>query len=161
FQVVSVVQILAVSFNAAWVPYMYKLLNEEKFSIKSYTKKRNLIMLFFTVFSVIYYFSLDQFLIKILGEKYNGSQELIIWMIIANLLQSYYWIVSPILQFYKRNWQLFYASLPAFLFSITLNVTLLDVKGLVFAAQINVISWFIIFSITYFNSIKLLKSNVE
>lgn len=161
FQIVSIIQILAVSFNAAWVPYIYKLLKSDLFNLRSYYIRRNIIMITFAVISLIYYFALKTFLIAILGDKYIDGQSLIIWMVLSNLLQAFYWVSSPVLQFYNKNWLLICASLPAFIISITLNGLLLREKGVIFAAQVNTFSWLIIFSITYFNSIKLIRSNVK
>lgn len=159
FQVVSILQILAVSFNAAWVPYVYNVLNSENFSLQSFKRKRNFVMIAFLGISIIYSFFLYNFLVVILGEKYSGGSQLILWMVISNLFQCFYWVVAPVIQFYKKNWLFLFASLPALLVNLSLNTFFLKDGGIIFAAIANSIAWSIYFIITFYNSNKLLITN--
>ncbi|PRD51949.1 oligosaccharide flippase family protein [Sphingobacterium gobiense] len=160
FQIVSILQILAVSFNGAWVPYVFKYLADENVNTLALNKKRYSLMIGFLLIGILYYFLLSRYLVKILGNKYEGSDSLIIWMILSNILQAFYWIYSPIIQFFKKNWLLVYSSLPAVIFSLIMNFAYLSDKGIVFAAQVNTVSWLIIFSITFFSSNYLFNKRI-
>jgi len=154
FQVVSILQILAVSFNAAWHPWVLKNLSKG-ISKRKFNKIRVLIFLMFGVFSIIFCSILYQYLPFILGGKFVPGKQLIIWMSISVVFQFGYWLAAPVIQFYKRNWLLTISSFPAFLFSICMNFLYLHEFGLIFAAQVSAISWGIISLITLIGSQKM------
>ncbi|MCS3555841.1 MULTISPECIES: lipopolysaccharide biosynthesis protein [unclassified Sphingobacterium] len=156
FQIVSVLQILAVSFNSAWVPYVFKKLGNFQLNITSFKKNISYIMFSFLLIGFVYYFVLKYSIVYILGEKYIGSEKLIGWMIFSNILQSFYWLATPIIKYYKKNWLLTFASLPAVIFSIVCNYLFLENEGIVFAAQVNAYSWVIMLTITFYMSYKML-----
>ncbi|GAQ14818.1 membrane protein [Myroides odoratimimus] len=156
YQLVSVLQILAVSFNAAWLPWVFKSLSE-KMDMKQFNKIRLLVGGGFLFIGIFFYFIVIYFLPIILGDKYSNSASFISWFIGGTIFQLFYWLVVPIIQFYKKNWMLMYASIPCLIISIVLNYCFLDSLGVVFAAQVNFLTWGCLFLITMYNSQKILK----
>lgn len=147
FQIVSILQILAVSFNAAWVPWIFENLNKKINPLKLLTIQIGA-ALFFLILGVMFWSIVSRLLPVIVGEKYKDGIFLLGWFVGANTFQAFYWLVAPILQYYKKNWYLLMASAPAFLFSVGLNMFFLKKFGMGFAAKINCVSWSIIFLIT-------------
>ncbi|MBB1149739.1 oligosaccharide flippase family protein [Myroides sp. NP-2] len=156
FQLVSILQILAVSFNAAWLPWVFKNLSEKR-DIKEFNRIRLYVGSCFLFVSMCFYIIVVYFLPIILGDKYNDSVSFVSWFIGGMIFQLFYWLVVPIIQFYKKNWLLLYGSIPCLLISVILNYTFLDSQGVVFAAKVNFLAWGCLFFITLYNSQKILK----
>ncbi|SEG42756.1 Membrane protein involved in the export of O-antigen and teichoic acid [Halpernia humi] len=156
FQVTSVTQILAVSLNAAWLPYVFGVLSKQE-SFKKIFKIQFLIAALYIVIGISYWIFLYFFLTKIIGHKYDSGKNFIHWFIGSNILQGCYWLLTPIIQFYKKNWLLVIGSVSALVLSLTLNLLFVKKFGVSFAATVNFLSWLLIFLITLFNVYNLLK----
>jgi len=157
FQLVSILQILAASFNTAWVHWIYENLTKH-IQIQRLIKIQIVLLAGFLIIGIIFGVAVHSLLPLIVGEKYKAGLVLIGWFVCSNILQAFYWIFSPILQFYNKNWFLLAASVPAVIFSVILNANFLRKYGIGFAAIINCISWFIIFIVTVVSSLYILKN---
>lgn len=160
FQIASLLQILASSFNGAWIPWVFKSLNSSK-SLNSILKIQGIISIGYIVIGILFWLLIYNFLPIIVGDKYSEGKELLMWFIGANILQAFYWLFSPILQYFKKTWLFLIASIPSVLFSVILNLLFLAEFGLYFAAQVNFFSWLIIFLITFINAIRIKKQTVN
>ena len=157
FQLVSILQIFAASFNTAWVHWIYESLTKH-IAIQKLVRIQMLLIAGFFVAGLVFGIAVYKLLPLIAGEKYKNGLVLIGWFVGSNVLQAFYWIYSPILQFYNKNWFLLGASVPAVIFSIALNVNFLKTHGIIFAAIINCVSWFIIFIVTVFSCLYILRN---
>ncbi|GAA3931668.1 hypothetical protein GCM10022209_27220 [Chitinophaga oryziterrae] len=156
FQIVSILQILGVSFNAAWLPWVFESL-KNKIDSGKLLKIGLGVAFLFLLFGIVFWSVVNRFLPFFAGEKYKAGISLLGWFVGANIFQALYCLVAPILQYYKRNWYLLLASVPAFLFSVVLNVSFLKKYGLEFAAKMNCFSWLIIFAISFFYSLNRIR----
>lgn len=157
FQITSVTQILAVSLNAAWLPWVYEQMTK-KTSFNKIVKIQCLIGIFYIVVGILYWIFLSLFLTKIIGIKYEDGKSFIHWFIGSNILQGFYWLITPIVQYYKKNWLLVIGSTSALILSLLLNIIFLKRYGIEFAAFVNFLSWLMIFLITIYMVIKLIRN---
>ena len=157
FQLVSILQIFAMSFNTAWVHWIYESLTKH-IALRKLVKIQIALLAGFLIIGIVFGIGLYKLLPLIVGAKYKAGLSLIGWFIGSNVLQAFYLIFSPVLQFYNRNWFLLVASVPAVIFSVVLNINFLKIYGLSFAAKINCFSWLIIFVVTLLSSINIIRN---
>lgn len=158
FQLVSVLQILTLSFNTAWVPFIYSKL-ENRIKNSAIKRIQLIIASGFFFFSILFYFSITTAFELILGIEYSNGKTLIKWFVLGIFFQLIYWLSSTIIIHYQKNWYLVLFSFIAMLISLTLNILFLEKLKLEFAAFIFCCSWFIMAFMTVIKSQKLLRKN--
>ncbi|MEN5194393.1 lipopolysaccharide biosynthesis protein [Sphingobacterium faecium] len=156
FQLVSVLQILAVAFNTSWTPYIYKRL-KENLDVKSIRSIQSKVMLFFIGLGIIYYIFLIFGFDFIVGEKYTQGFALVKWLLIGTLFQLFYWLNSTIIIYAQKNWSLTLFSFFVTLFSVVANFVFIKKYGIESSAIIYCISWVILASLTYIKSKSIVK----
>lgn len=157
FQLVSIIQVLAVAFNTSWTPYLYKKL-KEKTSFKYIRNLQSKVLLFFFIILIIYQFVLFFGFEFIVGEQFTKGQYLIKWLLLGTFFQLIYWLNSTVLVFYNKNWFLTMYSLIVTIFSVIANFTFVSLYGIESAAIIYSLSWAILASLTWYKSGELIKS---
>lgn len=155
-QLVSILQILAVSFNTAWTPFLYSKL-EQKEKIEKLRKMQIFAAGAFLVVCLIFYIVLANTFEIIVSKKYAEGIPLLKWLILGNFFQLLYWLNSTILIYYKQNWYLAFFSFISMILSLGLNLIFLEKYGIEFAAIVFLVSWIIITSMTFIKSDMILR----
>lgn len=153
FQLSSIFQVLGNSFNSAWYPWVFKYLSNKPKS-NSIIRYNFYVLASFTFISLIFLYVSYNLVGFILGNKYMEGKILLFGFVSAILFQITYWIFSPIIQFYKKNWILTYPIIPILMVSLVLNLSFLSQYGVVFSSLVYSLSWFILACITIYYSIK-------
>lgn len=160
FQLVSVLQILAVAFNTSWTPFIYQKLKENV--EHSYIRKiQTKVIIFFVFLGLVYFLFLSFGFKYIVGEKYLHGVKLVKWLLIGTLFQLIYWLNSTILIYRQKNWSLTIFSLVVTTFSIVSNFSLIKKYGIEVSAVIYCVSWILLASLTYFKSQKIIKCDTS
>ncbi|OOG68004.1 hypothetical protein B0E43_22705 [Algoriphagus sp. A40] len=157
FQISSVLQVLGSSFSAAWFPWVFNYLADNKTSGNILEYSFSLLGLFAIVCSFFYVF-MDNFMYFILGSNFIDGEFLLFGFVLGIFFQITYWIFSPIIQYNKKNLVLTYPIIPILLCSLFLNFYFLERQGLVFASLVYAMSWFLLALITVLYSFKLVNA---
>jgi len=141
--------------DLTWSPYVFKIMaNETKIPYHLF-KSFFLISILALLISVIYFFLMPFFQWILLPEKYFMQWELYLWFIIGLFCKILYTLINPLISVFNKNSYFVYITLITGVVSISLNLYLIK-YGLIFAAIVFCISWFIqltllIISVSYAN----------
>ncbi|MCJ8152363.1 oligosaccharide flippase family protein [Chryseobacterium sp. SSA4.19] len=155
-QLVSILQILAVSFNTAWTPFVYSKL-EQKINPTKLKKVQLAAATTFLLVCIVFYIGLSYSFELIVSKKYAEGIPLLKWLILGNFFQLLYWLNSTILIYHKQNWYLAIFSFSSMVLSLGLNLLFLQKYGIEFASIVFLISWIVIALMTFVKSEMILK----
>jgi len=164
FQVCFGLAAFGTVIDLIWSPYVFKsMANETK--IPSHLFKSFFFIAIFTLFvSIIYFFLMPFFQWILLPEKYYMQWQLYLWFIVGLFCKILYTLINPLISVFNKNSYFVYITLITGVFSISLNLYLIK-YGLIFAAIVFCISWFIqltllIISVSYANkNLSILQSS--
>lgn len=149
-QVSSIIMVSTVTFNQAWVPYLYRTLNSGKDD-----EKRKIVRLTYIYFFAIMVFALLVGLVApwilgiLVGDRFLMAAEFIRWIAVGYAFNGAYYMVTNYLFFRKRTGLLSYVSTTSALVSVIGNVVLIRLNGAIGAAQAGVLSFAIMFLLTW------------
>ena len=146
FQIASVLSIISVALNKAFVPYLYKKLNNindlEKRKLVSYSYLYFLALLIIAFLLSI----LAPYIIKyFLGEAFSDSQKYIRLLAFSFAFQGMYLMVVNYILYMKKTASLSYITISISILHIVLCYVLIKANGLIGASQAALITSFLTF----------------
>ncbi|MFC0471071.1 lipopolysaccharide biosynthesis protein [Halalkalibacter kiskunsagensis] len=158
YQFGMIINLIQMSFNKAWLPWLFRKLKEnvkdEKIKIVKIT------YLYFGVLmslAILLSFSAPWFMNIFLGEGFSASSQFVLWIAIGYAFNGMQKMVVSYIQFEKRNYLLSLITFIILGLNLPLNYYLIKSNGAVGAAQATTISYFIIFLLTWYISTKVYK----
>ena len=157
-QLGMIIYFLTTSFNNAYSPWLFMKLNENNLSSKiKIVKFTYLYFISLPLVGVIYLFGIHFLLHYFVGENFLSSERYLVWLIIGNIFQGMYFMVTNYIIFLKKTHILAIVTAFTAIFNIVLNYLLITSIGSVGAAITFAISWFLFFVITWILSASLYK----
>lgn len=157
YQMSSIMLLLSVSVNKAWTPMIYKLLtnyNQNKNIIFKYTKY---LMLLYTVFALVLYFSSDFIFSILVDKKFYEAKKYFPILLIGFLFQSYYYLFTNFLFFYKKTTLLAKFTFISAILNLFLNFIFIKYFGVIGIAYATAITYVIYFFIVWYTSMNTLN----
>ncbi len=156
YQFGMIVGIIAVAFNQAYSPFLYKKLA----TIDELGKKRLVkftylyfigILIFAGLLSVILPYLIQNFL----NEKYHASSDIVSWVLYGYAFQGMYLMVVNYIFYVKRTYILSVITFLTGLAHVGLSYYLIKLNGIIGAAQATTVSFFIMFILVWLLSAKV------
>lgn len=157
FQITSIINILTSALNMAYVPWLYsKLTNNianEKLQIVKFTYKY---FIFLIMLSFIFLIIFPQVLLFFSNSKYHSAQKYLSWLIIGNVFNGMYLMVTNYIYFSQKTYLLAIITLISAFVSIISNYILIPLYGGIGAGIASTISFATLFILTFIISNKVI-----
>lgn len=156
FQISSLLLIVLTSFNSAYIPWLFNKLklNDQAINLKI------VVMSYYLMFSILLmvfigYLISPYFFMIYVGKEYQEGSKFLFWMLLCFGLNGMYFLVSN---------YIFYANKTKYLAMSTFTIAAINIPlcyyftkkwGLMGAVHSSVISWFLLFLMTWILSNKL------
>ncbi|MCJ8327988.1 MAG: oligosaccharide flippase family protein [Campylobacterales bacterium] len=155
YQVSALMLLISMSVNQAWSPIFFKMLKNEDYSkIKLII---TFLFVFFIIMSLFTYFISDFIYLYFIDEQFFDSKHYFLFLLIGFSFQSFYFLFTNYLFFYKRTFSLSIITAIGALINIILNYYLINSFGTIGVAYATAITWIIYFCIVFTYSLYLRK----
>ena len=157
-QICSIVPFITISFNNAYVPWLYK-----KLSLENEIEKIKIVKLTYTYFIAILIFVLIFYLTQpllfnlFIGEEFHSAIQYSFWILIGFAFQGMYFMVTNYILYSEKTFTLAAITVVIGVLNIPLNYYLIDYYGELGAAISFAIIFFLYFIITWFISSKIFE----
>ncbi|HET8737389.1 MAG TPA: oligosaccharide flippase family protein [Pricia sp.] len=155
YQIGMVIALLQNSFNQAWVPYFFQKLNEnepeEKMKIVKITYLYFILLLFLVAG---FYFATPFIYQYFVGEAFDSGSGIVLWVLLGYAFLGMYKMVVNYLFYLKKTKVIAYCTFFTVLINLVLNYILINLNGMVGAAQATLISFIILFIVVFIFSNK-------
>lgn len=156
YQFGMIIGIVAIAFNQAYSPYLYRKLTDitfnEKLKLVKFTYAYFMgILIFAGVISIIMPWIIDNFL----NERYLEAKEVIPWIAFGYAFQGMYFMVVNYIFYEKKTYMLALATFISGVLHVILSYTFIHAYGIVGAAYATTLSFFIMFIIVWILSAKI------
>ena len=157
YQVSSLMLLIGMSVNQAWVPLFFKML-KDNIETKKIVKLILIISLFFLI-SMLFIMLLRDFIFDVLvDEKFFIAKEYFYWLLIGFFFQSLYFLVTNFLFYFKKTKLLASITFLGAIINIILNYIFIKYFGVIGVAYATAITWFIFLSYVSIQSVKVYKN---
>ena len=152
----AMIGIIAHSFNNAFVPYLYKKLEEKNFNenlkiIKITYLYFILILIFAILYSLLLYFSFPYFI----NSNFLESRNIIIWIALAYAFNGMYLMVVNYIFYEKKTFYISVTTIIMSLLQVLISYLFIKEFGIIGAAYANVIVYLFTFLIIWKISTKV------
>jgi O-antigen/teichoic acid export membrane protein len=137
-------------------PYIYENLSNKKKNIFIYL---SLILIFIIIGFVVWRLSLVFFPFFIKNKQFYDAISVIGLFSFAFVIRGFYQLNYNIIVFFKKNKWLMYISLGGAITNLILNYLLIPIKGIIGAAQATLLSFIVMFLVSFIASQYLLKKD--
>jgi O-antigen/teichoic acid export membrane protein len=158
YQIGMIINLLATSFNQAYIPWLYAKLKENIMS-----SKRKIVKLTYTYYIIIILMAISlsiiapTFLNYFVGKKFSQSSIYATWIAIGYAFNGMYLMVTNYMFYAQKTSYLAGVTFISALLNIVLNYVLISKYGAIGAAQATTIIYFIKFIFTWILSAKIYK----
>ena len=150
FQLSSIISILGMSLNAAWMPWLFENLNKKSYSVNVFIVKLSyMLIISFLVFGGLSCLVFPFFAKLILPHAFHAYIYLSIPIIIGFVFEGIYLIVSPYLYYAEKTKFNGFIGISIACLNVTMNIFLIPYFGILGAALTTCFSW-ILLAITFF-----------
>ncbi len=158
FQMAYIVELIAFSFNQAYVPWLYGKLAENKPSDKKMIVKYTYvyfvaILLLASAVSLV----MPWFLGFFVGDKFTGASRYTLWIAFGFAFSGMYYMVTNYIFYSGKTHIVSWATLASLVTNIALNYLLIRWNGAIGAAQASACSFFLLFVLTWILSARVYK----
>lgn len=157
-QIGSLINILASSFNIAYVPWLYERLKKNEFNTKvKIVQFTYLYFILIMVASVFLGIIAPYILNTYLGKEFNDSSVYVLWIAIGYAFNGMYLMVVNYIFYAEKTKLLAMVTFITALLNIVLNYFFIKIYGAIGAAQATTITFFVKFLIVWILSNRVLK----
>ena len=156
YQFGMIIGILAVAFNQAYSPYLYRKLNNitlnDKLKLVQFTYAYFVgILLFAGAISLFMPWVITHFL----NERYLDSKEIIPWIAFGYAFQGMYFMIVNYIFYEKRTYMLAFATFGSGIIHVILSYTFIHMYGVIGVAYATTLSFFIMFIMVWILSSRI------
>jgi O-antigen/teichoic acid export membrane protein len=150
YQIGMVVLLFQDAFGKAWRPYVFKKLNQNKFSDKiKIVKLSYLLMVLYLTFPIVIYFASPLIFKIFINERYHDSMVIAPLIALAYSFLGMYKLVTLYIFYMKKTGILSSFTIINGGLNIILNYVFISMFGIMGAAYATILSMFIIFFIAF------------
>jgi O-antigen/teichoic acid export membrane protein len=152
-QICSIIPFITLSFNNAFVPWLYKKLAEKK-----NLDKRNIVKFTYVYFVIIILFGLIYFLFQplifnlFIGEQFHSAIQYSFWILLGFVFQGMYFMVTNYILYSEKTHILAIITISIGIVNIPLNYILINLFGGIGAAISFAVIFFLYFITTWYTS---------
>lgn len=158
YQIGMVISIMCISFNQAWIPFLYSKLKMNNYAEKVKVVKLTYLALLVIPLLAFLFVQMAPFIFSIfIGENFQGSILYMSWISFAFVFDGYrYLFINYFFYAKKTGWSSLIDTLTA-LVNIGLNVYLIRLNGALGAAQATLLTFAFNFIVIWFVSNKVIS----
>lgn len=158
YQIGSIVNLLAISFNNAYVPWLYEKLNKNSTSEnKLIVKVTYLYNITILIFSMLLGILSSLFIGWFLGNDYSSAGSFVVWITVGYAFNGMYFMVVNYLFYVEKTNELATVTFLTSILNVILNYYFIKAFGAVGAAQATAITFFVKFIFVWIVSSKVYK----
>lgn len=155
-QVGSIISFFTISFNNAFVPWLYKNLNEATLEVKKKIVKLTYLYFVLIVFAgFLFYLFIPYFFQLFIGKFFSASLKYTFWIILGFVFQGMYFMVTNYISYSEKTYYQAFVTLLVGLINIPANYLLINEFGATGAAMAFSCSFFLLFIFTWILSSKV------
>lgn len=157
-QIGSIVAFFTVSFNNAFVPWLYAKLNQKNDLVKAkIVKLTYMYFLSILIFGIILYLTAPIIFKIFINHNFNASLKYCIWIIWGFVFQGMYFMVTNYIMYSEKTYYQAFVTLFVGILNIPANFILINQFGAIGAAMAFCISFFLLFICTWILSSRVYK----
>jgi len=157
YQMAALMLLISTSVNQAWMPMLYKLLGNYEKNKKLINRYTLLLFSFYTISGIIIYFVSDIIFSLFVDKTFYEAKIFFPILLLGFILQSYYYLFTNFLFFYKKTWLLAKITFFSALLNLILNYILIINYGVIGVAYATTITYGVYFFIIVLTSARLLS----
>lgn len=158
YQIGSIINLLATSFNNAYVPWLYEKLNKNSVSDnKQIVKATYLYNITIFIFSMLLGLLAPIFIGWFLGKEYVSAGSFVIWVSIGYAFNGMYFMIVNYLFYAEKTNILAAVTFLTSILNVVLNYFFIKEFGAIGAAQATTITFFVKFIFVWIVSAKVYK----
>lgn len=155
YQIGMVVALLQNSFNQAWVPFFFQKLNENEHRVKIKIVKITYLYFVLLLLVVVFFYFATPFIYKyFVGKDFGDGSSVVLWVLLGYAFLGMYKMVVNYLFYLKKTKTIAYCTFFTVWINLALNYVLINLNGMVGAAQATLISFTILFIVVFIFSHK-------
>lgn len=156
YQIGSIINIISMSFNNAYVPWLYEKLKQNKMKDKVIIVKYTYI--YFVIMLLLAYFlgiTAPFFLKLILDRKFHGASSYVVWVTLGYAFNAMYLMVVNYIFYAQKNSFLALVTFFSAIINTILNYFFIKSFGAIGAAQATTITFLIKFLLVWYVSARI------
>ncbi|WP_279384306.1 oligosaccharide flippase family protein [Geotalea toluenoxydans] len=158
FQIGMILQLLASSFNNAYVPWLYNKLSENKMITKIKIVKFTYVYFIVTLLIAAFIALVSPwFLSYFVGSKFSGAYQYTTWIVFGFAFCAMYYMVTNYIFYANKTHVLSLVTFFTALLNVALNYVLIKRNGAIGAAQASALAFFVSFILTWVISARVYK----
>lgn len=156
YQFGMIINIFQMSFNKAWLPWLFSKLKENLQTDKvKIVKVTYIYFVILTLMALILSLFAPWIMKMFLGPEFNNSSQFVFWIAIGFAFNGMQKMVVSYIQFEKKNYLLSTITFLTVGINLIANYFLIKINGAIGAAQATAISYLLIFILTWFMSARI------
>jgi len=156
YQFGMIVGLIALSFNRAWVPYLYERLKKDDYASKKSIVKITYLFFFGITMLAIFVSLISPWLVHtFVSKEFWGSIVYIPWIAFGYAFMGMYYMVTNYIFFIQKTYILAWVTFSSAIVNIILNYILINRYGAVGAAQATFIT-----NLVFFIAVWILSSRI-
>jgi O-antigen/teichoic acid export membrane protein len=158
YQIGMIINLLAHSFNLAWIPWLYGKLKENDEVVK-----RKIVKFTYSYFVIIIILAVilsviaPIFLKVFVGKAFTDSGRFVIWIALGYAFKGMYFMVTNYIIYVQKTFYLALITFSTAVINIVLTYFFISFYGTIGAAQATTVSYFISFVLTWVIAAKVYK----
>ncbi|MEM7062778.1 MAG: oligosaccharide flippase family protein, partial [Cyanobacteria bacterium P01_B01_bin.77] len=158
YQIGNIIGILALSFNQAWSPFLFKELKKD-----SHPVKVKIVKFTYAYFFIISILAVSLSLVFsvaapfIIGQDFYDATQYVTWVALGYAANGMYFMVVNYIFYTEKNYFLPFITVFSALINIALNYILIEHNGAVGAAQATTITYAITFVLSWYVAKRVYK----
>jgi O-antigen/teichoic acid export membrane protein len=158
YQVANIMNIIVMSFNKAYIPWLFGKLKKNNFMDKIRIVKFTYVYFFAVIVLAVSFSLFASWVLKfIVGKNFVNAGAYIIWIALGFAFSGMYYMVTNYILLAEKTHVLAGVTFLAGTINIPLTYVLIKANGTSGAAQATTITFFIHFILTWFLSAKVYK----
>ncbi|PXW92001.1 O-antigen/teichoic acid export membrane protein [Streptohalobacillus salinus] len=158
YQIGMIINLLATSFNQAYVPWLYSKLKENIMATKKRVVKFTyLYFIIILLMSVVLSLIAPSFLSFFVGREFGNSSIYVTWIALGYAFNGMYFMIGSYIFYAEKTSYLAWVTFTAAVLNIGLNYVLISKYGAIGAAMATTLIYFIKFILTWILSSKAYK----
>jgi O-antigen/teichoic acid export membrane protein len=156
YQVGSIINLFAVSFNNAYVPWLYEKLKKDNYSTKvKIVKFTYLYFVLIIIGAIVLGLTALLFLKYVLGKSFIDSSFYVIWIALGYAFQGMYFMVVNYIFYGKKTTKLAWITFISAIINIVLNYFFIRKFGAIGAAQATSLVYLLKFMLVWYFASKV------
>ena len=150
YQIGNIIGIIALSFNQAWSPFLFKQLNKNNNQLKIRIVQFTYAY-FLTIFCLAIFISLGFAVVApfLVGKDFQNATQYVMWVALGYATNGMYFMVVNYIFYVEKNHYLPLITFFSAMVNIVLNYVLINYNGTIGAAQATTITYAVTFLLTW------------